>query len=163
MTRPFSALRNPVFLRELNAVFEPEHIFQRMGLVVETRPKNWFLYDYDTEYNEDYYGYDNAVATPTPDILEPELEPLQSIPVKSNPSLAAPTSLALASSSLDAIRFAASPMGTEDLDEKQSASILAIKSMSPQRPFTNLTNRAPFLPSLPNEPEILAKEAVCLI
>ncbi|KAJ2929815.1 hypothetical protein H1R20_g7279, partial [Candolleomyces eurysporus] len=112
MTRPFSALRNPVFLRELTAVFEPEHIFHRKGLVVETRPKNWFLYDYDTEYNEDYYGYDNAAATPAPGTLEPEIGPLQSIPVKSNPSLAPPTSPALASSSLDAIKFAASPMGS---------------------------------------------------
>ncbi|RXW17738.1 hypothetical protein EST38_g8118 [Candolleomyces aberdarensis] len=159
----FSALRNPKFLRELNAVFEPENIFHKMGLVVETRPKNWFLYDYDTEYNENHYGYGNAAATPVPNVLEPEFGPLQSIPVQWNPSLAAPTSPALASGHLDATKYAASPMGAEYLDEKPSASILARMSTPPQRPFTNLTNRVPFSPLLPNEPEILAKEAVRLI
>ncbi|KAJ2914744.1 hypothetical protein MD484_g5663, partial [Candolleomyces efflorescens] len=73
------ALRNNAFLQELGAVFEPENLFQKMGLIVEARSKNWYLYE-DTGYSEEEYSGTNHTATPIAGTrLESELGSLQSI------------------------------------------------------------------------------------
>ncbi|KAF6747912.1 hypothetical protein DFP72DRAFT_1074783 [Ephemerocybe angulata] len=69
MTYSNLAIYDHTFLESLNAVFEPENIFQKRAIIVEQRPKNWYFYeeeDIPVEIEEDYREEISSTPAPPP-------------------------------------------------------------------------------------------------
>lgn len=112
---PFTsaAIYDKGFTEELNAVYNPENLFQKLGIIVQPRPRNWYWYDHDG-----LSSVSPPHLPPTPRLTTRDLSAALSLNTGESPSPPTPDLLAMdvGSSSLLLTPTPSNPNGSAEKD-----------------------------------------------